>query len=195
MSVAVTLACFAVVASGQGPRGRAPELPIPLPPRVNVTFEVDAQDDDLLGTLKALIAPAPPRAPSEQRVQVSTPATNAFLALTQDGQLAKVLRDVRRVRAVTFEAPQGFEALPYYEGLFERQGYRRVLFLKERVPMVLLRHKRDPFLAAVVHTGKNVTVARIAGLPDMQLLGTIVRDLFGPMVPSGGGAISSSGPR
>lgn len=156
------------------------DLSIPLPKEAVVAFEVDARDDDLLATLRSFMSgkgmPMIPGMPGEAA---------GFIGVVMGDTLPKILKNVRRLHAVSFKAPTEFDALSFYEGPMRETGAQRMLYTGGKSPVLVLRS--DGGIAFITRSGANVTVARTEGMPDMAALGAAAKQMFGMAMGMGMG--------
>ena len=173
-----------------------PVLSISLPPQARLRFDVDAQDEDVLGvvksalkgfngqTLKSLLS-----APAVSNATAATPngtaprdlQTEAMLKLLSDVDLAAVLQRITHLRVVVFETPRpqrggtvGRNApnsvIAHYEQAYiNREGGRRVVRADfDDVQMLTVGFPQKGFAVVMQGPGLGVVV-RANDYPNLDV--------------------------
>lgn len=179
-------------------------LPIPLPEKAQVTVEVDAHQEDLIGVVKSLLKGLNLPAMMRMMQGLGGPAGISFPDVAPNGEpapvapaapgaaeppmpnFAEILKNIHQLHMVVFKA-EGFtpeQAIKFYEGPFQEQGGRRVLWVNQGETRMLMMGFREPRgFAIVIPTATEVTVVRADGYPDLEGVGSFVT-LLGTMVGS-----------
>jgi len=171
-------------------------LSVPLPPQARLRFDLDAQDEDVLGVVKSLLrgfngahlkdavrALKDPASPSSG--PTSNASGDAALRMLSDTDLETMLRDVHHLRVVAFETPRdpgnsrGQSALSrsvlnYYQSAYiEREGGRRIMRADlDGVQMVGVGFPNHGF--GLVLQGPGVgAVVRADGYPNLESVGPL----------------------
>ena len=156
-------------------------LPIDLPQRAVVEFEVDAPGSELLPVLQQVLGgeDADPLAVAHSdRMKVKTGLGDIEFR-TRD--VAELLSPIRELHIVTYsgrDLPD--DILHHYESEFAEDGLRRDATFGGG-DGVLLMHRPGPagLYAIVLRKRDRVTVIRTDGLPDLGALGSLALKTIG----------------
>lgn len=135
------------------------KLDIPALPKSEVTLEVDAMDEDLLGLVKSLNLQGIP--------------------------LTEALGDITHLRLMSYkwltpETSPVANVSEFYEAAFRKEGARRNLFQSNagsKITMLTFDRPRKHF-ALIIEKPTEVMIARTDGYPDLEKLGPILNGLF-----------------
>jgi len=171
-------------------------LSIALPPNAHLRFDLDAQDEDVLGVVKSLLrgfngahlkgAERPLKDPaSPSSGSASDASGDAALKMLSDADLETMLRDVHHLRVVVFETPRDYgnsrnqsalsrSVLNYYQSAYiGREGGRRVMRADlDDVQMIGVGFPNHGF--ALVFQGPGIgAVVRADGYPNLESVGPV----------------------
>lgn len=170
------------------PTVAAPEvLSIALPPNARLRFDLDAQDDDVLGVVKSLMrgfngsslkemldSPAP--APAPNGAAPTSSGELAVLRVLSDADLGTMLENVHHLRVVAFETTNNYDnpkaqialsksVLDFYsQAYLTREGGRRVMRADfDDVQVLGVRFGSGGFRNNVFHTASFALVVQVPG--------------------------------
>jgi len=171
-------------------------LSVSLPPNARLRFDLDAQDEDVLGVVKSLLrgfngarlkdavrslqnAPSSGSAPD--------PVSAGALAVLSDADLQTMLENVHHLRVVAFETPRNYgnarmgnaesrsvSVLNYYQAAYiEREGGRRVMRADfDDVQLLGVGFQNRGFALVVQAPGLGF-VMRADGYPNLESVGPL----------------------
>jgi len=175
-------------------------LPIPVPPNTRLQVELDARDQDLLGSVKtflrglnvaafiAMMSSAAPGAPVPRLGAPGTPPSGPFggpgfpgSGFGRPANLADILKDIHHLHLLAFESSQTPDEMQrFYEEPFLKEGGRRTLLLDLGAARLLAIGFDEPRgFAAVLIAGKEVVAGRADGYPDLEQIGPILMSVAG----------------
>lgn len=171
-------------------------LSVSLPPQARLRFDLDAQDEDVLGVVKSLLRgfnganlKDMVRSMKDSASPSSGPASDASgtatLAMLSDADLGTMLENVHHLRVVVFETPRDYgnrskqialssSVLSYYQSAYiEREGGRRIMRADlDDVQMIGVGFPNHGF--ALVLQGPGVgAVVRADGYPNLESVGPL----------------------
>jgi hypothetical protein len=180
-------------------------LSVPLPPNARLRFDLDAQDEDVLGVTKSLLRGFNGFSVKEilgltgsiggpQKTLPTGPTsdlnTAASLAMVSDADLKTMLEDVHHLRVVFFETPRSYSnrnkmvatsqsVFSYYRAAYlTREGGRQVLRADfDDVQMLGVGFPNRGFALVLQGPGMGA-VLRCDGYPNLESVGPLAMAAF-----------------
>jgi hypothetical protein len=184
-------------------------LPIPLPDQAQVSVEIDAHHDDLLGVAKSMLkglnlpalmqmmqgmAPGmgfpdirPNGAPAPDGAEGQAGPGAPGMVLPAAPNFADLFKGIHQMHLVVFKPankdPE--QIIKFYEAPFQEQGGRRILWINQGANKVLMMGFSEPRrgFALIMPMGEEVAVVRADGYPDLEGVGSFVT-MFATLVGS-----------
>jgi hypothetical protein len=151
--------------------------PITLPEGTQVTFELDARDDDLLAVVKQFFGAdeATPAGKKKAPAKLTVPGSRNINVDWND--ISALIRNIHQVRVVSYTAAGDANPIAFHEPAFASQGLRRMIFSTgdDQDTFLVMRGDGNRGLGLLFIHGDAVTVARTDGMLDMAMIGRLGR--------------------
>ena len=182
---AVPLVVLLSAASGHA-QSAVTAMPIPIPPDVKVTMEVDARQEDLLGLVKSLLkgmsAGGAQIGPLNENVGPPPASREEFLAqLLTGGRLEAILKNVNHVHFImmtpSLGKPVGLREL-YEEPLLAKGGHRIAWMDFDSNQLLVVGFDGPKGFEVAIQANGQLLVIRSDGFPDLEALAPLLKALM-----------------
>jgi len=152
-----------------------------VPAGANVTFEIDVQDDDILGILKQLLG-ALGASMNDKAVSVPGPKGSVSVDLAE---IKDLFKNIHRIHAVTYETKgnDGMAEAAEHEATFRKLGLHRLIYIQDERLVSVLRSPGVGGMAFIMVNDNAVTVGRTDGMVNFQVFGKLIGAIIPAVVP------------